>query len=417
MAATIKSIIEMREKRANLLHQARDLHNKAVEENRDMSADEQRQYDGFMGEMDGLKSKIDREERLMNEEKEMEKRDGLVGGDGAGNPEQRTDDKQSQYKEEFRNFLIGGIEAVSPEKRGLFTEMRGTSPQSAGSNAAGGYTVPQGFYNDIIQAMKTFGGMRNVARVMPTSSGNPLMIPTANNTAQVGRILSENSQIVTSDVSFGQTSLAAYKYTSDLILVPIELIQDSAFDVESYVKGIIADRIARITNTHFTVGDGSAKPLGIVNSAVLGKTGVTGQTTSVVVDDLIDLEHSIDPVYRSQAQFMFHDSTLKALKKLKDTMGRFLWSPGLTVNAPDSILGYGYTINQDMPTMAANAKSILFGKLASYWIRDVMDVQLVRFGEKYMDFAQVGFTAFSRHDGKFINGGGNEIVYYANSAT
>lgn len=413
----MKHIIEMREKRANLLAQARELHQRSVDEKRDMHADENTQYDKIMAEMDSLKAKIDREERLLAETSEMESRTDKVVG-GAGSPEQRGDNSEEkailERRAAFKEYLMGGIDGVSDERRSLALEARALA---SGTGTAGGYTVPQGFYAELQEAIKTFGGVRNVAFELNTAAGNQLMIPTANNTAQVGAILAENAAATTSDPTFGQTSLTAYKYTSNIILVPIELLQDSAFDVEAWVKTRIAERIARITNQHFTTGTGSSQPQGIVTAAVSGKVGATGQTTSVTVDDIIDLEHSIDPAYRSQASFMFHDGTLKTLKKLKDSTGRFLWSAGLTVGAPDQILGYNYTINQDMAQMAANAKSIIFGKLSSYWVRNVMDISLVRFGEKYMDQGQVGFVAFARYDGKFINGGGNEIVFYQNSAT
>lgn len=405
----------MRQQRAQLVNEAREIHNRSVKESRDMHADETTQYEKIMADVDSLKAKIDREERHISEQADLEKRDGIVGNQGGSSKEQRGEDKNAAYDKAFRSFLMNGPDGMNAEERSLINEKRALS---SGTATAGGYTVPQGFYATLSEAMKTFGGMRNVARILPTATGSKLLIPTANNTAQKGRILGESAQIASSDPTFGQVDLDAYKYTSDLILVPIELIQDSAFDIEAYVREQIALRIARITNEHFTVGTGTAQPKGIVTASSVGKVGTAGQTTSVTVDDLIDLEHSIDPMYRKLgAKFMFHDTSLKGMKKLKDADGRFLWSAGLTVGAPDTILGYGYEINQDMPTMAANAKSILFGDLASYWIRDVMDIAMVRFGEKYMDFGQIGFTAFSRHDGDFINAGGNQIAHYANSAT
>jgi len=401
----LKHILEMREKRAKLLKEARELHQRSVDEKRDMTAEEEAQYNKIMDEIDSLKAKIDREERLLKEQQEMEERtDRMVGNGASGGDDQRSEENRKKELRElaFRAYLAGGMQNLTPEQQ---AEMRALS---ATVGNQGGYTVPEGFYNQLIEAMKAYGGMRSVARILNTATGNKLLIPTADNTAQKGRILGESQQIQPSDPSFGQTALDAYKYTSDLILVPIELIQDSAFDIEAWVRQKIAERIFRITNEHFTVGDGIDKPNGIVNAAVVGANAAA--TNAVTPEDLIDLEHSVDPAYRNNASFMFHDSTLKALKKLKDAQGRFLWSPGLTVGAPDTILGYRYTVNQDMPQMDASAKSIIFGDLASYWIRDVMDVVIVRFNEKYMDYGQVGFTAFSRHDGDFINAGGNQIV-------
>jgi HK97 family phage major capsid protein len=369
-----------------------------------------------MGDMDSYTKTIEREERLLDMEDELNKRDGSAaikppvgGGEQRGN-----EDQEKEYRSAFREFLIGGVDSLTPEKRRLMSEYRALS---ATTGSAGGYTVPQGFYNNLIQAMKSFGGMRQVSRVFTTSGGNPLPIPTTNDTANVGAILAENAQASTQDVAFGQVTLNAYKYTSNIVLIPIELLQDSAFDIESYVAQSLATRIGRITNTHFTTGTGSSQPQGVVTGATLGKTGANGQTSTVTYADLVDLLHSVDPAYRGNAKFMFHDQTLKALKKLQDGYGRPLWVPGVAVKEPDTILGYNYEINQDTPQMAASAKSIVFGDFSNYFLRDVMDVAVVRFGEKYMDAGQIGFVAFSRHDGKLVNAGTNPIAYYQNSAT
>jgi HK97 family phage major capsid protein len=237
-------------------------------------------------------------------------------------------------------------------------------------------------------------------------------------TGQEGELIGENTTATGGDIVFGTTAIDAYKYSSKIVTVPIELIQDSRIDIEAYVNKALAERIARITNRHFTVGDGVSKPRGLAVAAALGKTGVVGQTTSVTYDDLVDLEHSVDPAYRPDASWMFHDQTLKVLKKLKDGQGRPLWRPGVTSGDPNDILGYTYTINQHCAQMAANAKSILFGDMGKYMIRDVMAVTLFRFADsKYMEKGQVGFLAWSRHDGDLIDATNEVVRYYANSAT
>jgi HK97 family phage major capsid protein len=172
-----------------------------------------------------------------------------------------------------------------------------------------------------------------------------------------------------------------------------------------------------VTNNHFTVGTGSSNPNGVVVAATVGKTGTTGQTVSIVYADLVDLEHSVDPNYRQGAKWMMNDSSLKVLKKLVDTQGRPLWMPGLVTGAPDTILGYGFVINNDMATMATSGKSVLFGDFSKYIIRDVADVSLLRLDERFAEFHQVAFLAFSRHDGDLLDAGTHPIKYYANSAT
>jgi HK97 family phage major capsid protein len=211
--------------------------------------------------------------------------------------------------------------------------------------------------------------------------------------------------------------LNAYVYTSKLVLVSNQLLQDSAFDLETFLSIKLGTRIARAINTHFTVGTGTSQPNGVVTAATSGKVGLVGQTLSLIYDDLIDLEHAVDPAYRNGAKFMMHDQSLKVVKKLKDTTGRPLWLPGLAFKEPDTINGYGYSINQDMPVMAANAKSVIFGDFSRYYIRKIPAVQVLRLTERYADYNQTGFLAFQRWDGNLVDAGTHPIQYYANSAT
>lgn len=412
----LAKIIELKQKRANVVDNMRKMLDDAEKRDGGMTQEDEAQYDKYNTEVDKLGKDIERFERQLDLDKTLEQRDGspaargneVGGGDG-------KQDKQAEYRSVFNEFLKSGTEALTPEQRALMAEHRALS---ASTGAAGGFTVPQGFYNSLIESMKAFGGMRQSrATILRTAQGNPLPIPKVDDTMNVGAILAENTAAGTQDVAFTQQTLGAYKYTSKVVLVPIELIQDSAFNIEQFLVKVLTTRIGRITNTHFTVGTGTAQPQGIVTGSTLGKTGATGQTTSVVYDDLIDLIHAVDIAYRDQAQFMMHDTSLKAFKKLKDTQGRPLWLPGIAVNEPDTINGYKYVINNDVPVMAASAKSLLFGDFSAYMIRDVMDVQIVRMGEKYADSAQVGFVAFSRHDGQLVDAGAHPIVYYANSAT
>ncbi|MCY1305329.1 phage major capsid protein, HK97 family [compost metagenome] len=155
------------------------------------------------------------------------------------------------------------------------------------------------------------------------------------------------------------------------------------------------------------MGTGVGQPTGIVTAASVGANAATA--AAITFDELIDLEHSVDPAYRQagRCRFMFHDSTLKAIKKLKDDQKRPLWLPGVAVREPDTVLGYAYTINQHVPVLASEAKAVLFGDFSKYLIRDVLAVSLFRLTDsKYTEKGQVGFLAFSRHDGNLIDVGG-----------
>jgi len=208
-----------------------------------------------------------------------------------------------------------------------------------------------------------------------------------------------------------------FTYSSKLIRVSFQLLQDTFFPLETWLAERLGERLGRIMNTHFTTGDGSSKPYGLVTGSSLGKTGAAGQTSTIVYADLVDLEHSIDPSYRPGSAFMMHDSMLKVLKKLVDGQSRPLWQPGLTVGEPNSILGYPYYINQDIAAPAASAKSLLFGQLNKYYWRDVQGIQVMRLSERYSDYLQVGFMAFARAGGRLIDSGTDPVKYYQHPAS
>jgi HK97 family phage major capsid protein len=347
----------------------------------------------------------------------------------SGNPllQSLADDS---YAQAFRSYVRG-----EPfESRDL----------GVGTGASGGYMVPPQFLQQLIEAQLAYGGLRVVATILNTSDmgGADLPVPTDSDTAQAGAILAEAGALPTQDIgAFGQTVLHSYMYTSKMIKVSMQLMQDAFFPIEIYLARKLGIRLARIQNTHFTNGTGTGQPNGVVTAATLGKTGLVGQTLSVIYDDLVDLVHSVDPAYRGQTPglpvqlntgsgvptprpcFMFHDSTLKVIRKLKDSQGHPLWAPpglyypGFAGPAPETILGFPYIINNDVPVMAANAKSILFGDFSNYFIRDALDVQVVRLDERFMDNLQKAFIAFQRTDGNLINAGTAPVKYYANSAT
>lgn len=323
---------------------------------------------------------------------------------------------QRDYERAFDSYLRRGVAEMNSEQRSILE--REFRDLSVGTNTAGGYTVPPGFSQRITDAMKAFGGMLDVSNVITTDSGQSLVWPTADDTGNVGAILAENNAAPTQDITFGQKTLGAYMYTSKMVKVSFQLLNDSAFDLNAWLPDKFAQRIGRAINAHFTNGTGGGtQPVGLVPNLTVGKTGATGQTLTVTSDDLIDLIHSIDPAYRNErSRFMLADTSVKVVRKLKDTTGQYLWQPGLTSGSPDTLLGYGVKINQDMPAMAANAKSVAFGDFnAAYVIRQVQGVQVLRLNERYADALQVGFLSFARYDGNVDDT--NAAKLYQNSAT
>lgn len=418
MAVNIKAL---RDERAEKAKTARNL----VESNTGASytAEISAQVDAIYAEIDRIDASISAAER----QAQIDGDAAQAGADRDAGDRARADltpDQRQQhdtYNAAFRNFLVRGERGMTTEEMTVLRNGPVQNVQTTQTPATGGYLVPAGWGGQLLEALATFGGMRDVATVFSTAGGNPLPWPTVDETASEGELVPENQSAADSDVNFGTTQIGARKYSSKVVTIPFELLQDQGpgIDVEAFIRRALAMRIARITNRHFTVGSGAGEPEGLVTAAPIGKTGLTGSATSVQTDDLTDLEHSVDPAYRSLpgVGWMFHDTTLRQLKKMKDSDGRPLWLPGFTTKEPDVLMGYGYTINQHMPQMAANAKSILFGDLSAYMIRDIMQVTLFRFDDSaYTKKGQIGFLAWSRHDGKLITAGA-PVKSYRNSAS
>jgi len=422
-------ILQLRERRQSLVKQAQDILTAAPAEG--MSVEDEKRFDGLMAEADRVKGQVEKYEEARALDKELgEPIRRAVKPTG----ESREDSKDAAEAEErtangaFSTYLRFGMGALSSEQRAVMSKRAAAaSPEMRslveGTGSAGGFLVPQDFYRKLTEAQKFYGGVRQSgATILQTSTGAAMPFPSVNDTANMGAIIGENTQVTETDMTFGSVTLGAYTYTSKIVTVPLNLVQDSAFDLDSYLARALGVRIGRIQNNHFTVGTGSTQPRGVTIDATSGKVGLTGQTLTVIYDDLVDLEHSIDPAYRQlpTVKWMLHDSSLKVIKKLKDGQGRPLWKAGLEGlgnRFPDTINGYPYVVNNDMAVMAANAKSILFGDFSNYIVRDVLGVQIMRLTERYADFLQVGYLAFARADGALIDAGTHPVAYYANSAT
>ncbi|MEV7240452.1 phage major capsid protein [Streptomyces sp. NPDC093248] len=398
---TLKDLLDQR---AAAWNKATEFQSRAAGDT-ELSAEDRSAWDAALADVERLSADIERDERHQRlagvDYSQIVQATKEADDERHGGP-----DKAAAYADAYRAWMRDGTTELSAEQRSALRSgwVDGKELRAAGvaTGAAGGYTVPPAFRAQMIEAQKFYSSMRDVAEVITTDTGATLPWPTNDDTANVGAILAENTQVTEQDVTIGTKDVDAYVYTSKLVRVSLQLLNDSAFNLESWLAGVLGKRIGRAQNAHFTTGTGSSQPEGVQTNAVVGKTGATGQTTSVAYDDLIDLIHSVDPAYRNsgRAQFMLADVTLAAARKLKDGQNRPLWEPSVQVGVPDSLLGYKYTINQDMPVMAANAKSILFGDFfAGYLIRDVQDVQMLRLAERYADYLQVGFLAFARTDG------------------
>lgn len=392
---------QLREQRANLWSQMTEIMDRP-----NRTAEDDQAYDRAETEYDRVDQQIERFERheARAQSNAAVDRSGVVprGGDGAG-----SDDEA--YATIFRSFLRNGIGDLTPEDRKVMRTNFQTFQNAAGvgTGSAGGYAVPLAFRDTFIETLKYYGPMLELAEVIETSSGVNLPWPTNDDTSNVGAILAENTQVTEQDVTLGTASLDAYMYTSKLVRVSLQLLQDRP-DFDTWLARKLGERVGRILNMHFTTGTGTAQPDGIVTSATVGVTGTGSFATTggISYDNLIDLEEAIDPAYGAAEGlvWMMHQSARKAVRKLKDTQGRYLWEPSLQAGRPATLDGYNVRVNNDMATLAVSSKSVLFGNIReAYVARIVQDLRTMRLDERYADFLQVGFLAFERADGTMQN--------------
>ena len=407
----MKSIQALRERRSAI---AQSIH-KLLDDNPGdkWTPSLQEKYDQGMSEIENISAEARRVQNVLDLISESSDTDAVrTVVDRAA-----RDKKRPANVEAFWKLMKNGEKLVTPEEWGV---LRNT--MSVGTSAQGGYTVPTEVATSVADALKDFGGMRAVSEVFRTAQGNDINFPTSDGTSETGELIGENTTATGADPSFGVVTLKTYKFSSKVVACPFELLQDSSIDMEAFIKARLVTRLGRVTNTYFTTGTGTGQPNGIVTAAASGKVGTTGQTVTVIYDDLVDLVHSVDPAYRNlgRCKFMMNDSSLKVIRKLKDTAGRPIFMPGydgLGGSFPDTLLGYPIQINQDIAVMAANAKSILFGDFTFYKIRDAMDIQMFRFEDSaYIKLGQIGFLAWMRSGGNFVDVGGG-VKYYQNSAT
>lgn len=426
---------QMQEKLARLATQMRALRDTAKKENRGLKTEERTQWDNLIADFESTEEMLKAEEKLDGIDAALKTvpEDKIVpfpsAHDGATGGKKKD---ESPHAKAFSKFLRGGMGFLDRDEQTIMQSRMITGPggvQNAQTltTTGGGYLIPQGFSDQLEEALKWFGGIIGEVETFDTETGNPLPWPTENDTANKGRILAVNTQLTETDLTFGQVTFNAYIGTSDIILVPLALMQDSYFNLDSHIARKLGERLGRLVNNMGTVGSGTNQPTGIQTAAVAaGNTtqGATGTSTSVGYSNLVDLLHLVDPAYRDRptAKFMFHDSTLKVIRKLLDSSSRPLWQPGISAGFgngfPPTILDKPYVINNDMPVMAASANALLFGDLSKYKLRRVAGgTTVMRLTERYADFLQVGFLGFMRFDGNLIDAGTHPVGVWQNSAT
>ena len=387
------TVAELREKRANLWKGMESFLDSRRDGNGILSAEDDAAYTKMENDMDALNKEIKRMERRDAFETELNKPVDMPITDKpmkAKDPEEKPGRASDTYKKAFwaqlRNRSL-----VMPELRNALQE---------GTDSEGGYLVPDEFESTLVQALSGQNVIRGLARVITTSNGLH-KIPVVSSHGSAAWIEEENAY-TDSDEAFGQVSLDAHK-VGTLIKVSEELLQDSAFDIESYLATEFARRIGDKEEDAFLNGNGTHKPTGILNGSGGGTVGVTAAgATAITADEMIDLYYSLKAPYRKNAVWILNDATVKAIRKLKKGDGEYLWQPAIRDGEVNTILGRPYYTSAYMPTMAASAKTVIFGDLGYYWIGDRQGISFKRLNELYAGTGQVGFLASKRLDGKTV---------------
>ena len=381
----MSKILELREKRAKAFLDSRRGADGLL------SAEDVAAYEKMEADVVNLGKEIDRLERQQALDAELSKpvNDPIKDKPAASAGEEKTGRASAEYKRSFWNVMrskMPGHEVLNALQ--------------VGTDSEGGYLVPDEFEHTLVEALEEQNLFRTLAHVIQTSSGDrKIPVVASKGTASW---VDEEGAIPESDDSIGQVSIGAYKLGT-MIKISEELLGDSVFDLESYISREFARRIGNKEEEAFFTGDGKGKPLGILAKTGGAEVGVTAAgAAAFTADELFDLFYSLKAPYRKSAVFLMNDTSVKALRKLKDSNGQYLWQPSLTAATPDTLMGRPVYTSSFMPAMEAGAKSVLFGDLSYYWVADRQGRSFRRLGELYAPTGQVGFLATQRVDGKLV---------------
>ena len=441
--------LELREKLRPLLVRINELRDKAEEEKRVFTKEEDANWEALHKEFEGIKDRAEKAEKVESLEAELLADIPDPANQRVGQPDfdsrnsDKPDDNRGQGGDAFvanqdtdlavRAWVAGGAEGdipkeqwdaakrcgINPHAKSINIPLMRTAPRSisevralsAITGTAGGATVAEGFIPRLEIALLAYGRIRNLCEVIRTSEGNDLPWPMLDDTSNEGSRVGENKEVDDTDIDFTGLVLKAHKFTSDAIRVPSELIQDSAFNIPQLIGDRLGERLARRQNREYTTGDDTNAPQGAVVGSTLGKT--CASATAFTYDEIIEFFHSVDPSYREDFTWMMHDTVLLYLKKLKDGEGNYLWRSGNLANGvPATIEDKPYVINQHMAsTVEASAKIILGGKFDAYKCREVNAVQLRRSDDLYIRSDQSVFLAFMRFDGGLLDAGTHPLKH------
>ena len=387
----MNQILELREKRAKAWDAAKAFLDSKRGNDGMLSAEDAATYDSMEADVVNLGREIERLERQSAIDRELSQPVGkpLTARPEPGADQGKTGTATDEYKAAFWRTM-----------RAKSVPHEVVNALQVGVESEGGYLAPDEYQRTLIEALEEQNIFRQLAHVISTSSGDrKIPVVASKGTASW---IDEEAAYPESDDSFGQVSIGAYKLAT-MLKVSEELLNDSVFDLPSYIAREFARRIGAAEEEAFFTGNGTGKPTGILNATGGAETGVTAASaTAITMDEVMDLYYSLRAPYRRNAVFIMNDSTIKAISKLKNGNGDYLWQPSLTAGQPDMLLNRPIYTSSYMPAIAAGNKSILFGDLGYYWVADRQGRSFKRLNELYAATGQVGFLASQRVDGKLV---------------
>ena len=385
----MSKVLELREKRAKAWEQTKAFLDSKRGEDGILSAEDTSTYEKMEAEVVNLGKEIDRLERQQAIDLELSKPiNQPITSKPTGAIGQKTGRATNEYREAFWKSMRNK------------SNYEVQNALKIGTDSEGGYLAPDEFERTLIESLEEENIFRSLAKVITTSSGDrKIPVVASKGTASW---VDEEGLIPESDDSFGQVSIGAYKLAT-MIKVSEELLNDSVFNLESYIAKEFARRIGAKEEEAFFVGNGTGKPTGIFNATGGAELGVTATSaTAVSVDEIMDLFYSLKSPYRKKAVFVMNDATIKLIRKLKDGNGQYLWQPSIQAGQPDTILNRPVKTSAYVPKVEAGAKTIAFGDFGYYWVADRQGRSFQRLNELYAATGQVGFKASQRVDGKLI---------------
>jgi HK97 family phage major capsid protein len=385
-------VSELKQKRASLIAEAR----KTLDQD---SAEARQEYERIANEIDDVEARIRVEEDLAARMK------ALAESELSNNT--KKDEPNTEYRAAFESYLRNGIENMTQAEREALRRGKTESrDMSVGTSAAGGYTVPQEFLARLAEVREEQSGIRQAgAFVLSTGDGRDLDMPlvTAHGAAAAE---TEASSVNFTDDTFATVQFKAYKVARGT-KVSVELLQDSAFDIASYVARSLGLAIGLWEGAKFETGAGTTEPTGIVTAAQEGATlELSDWATNdvLIADRVIDLIHSVPAPYRRGAAFLMNDAIVAILRKVKDANNHYIWEPSLQVGVPDRLFGYPIFSAPSMAAETTAGNSIMvYGDMSQFFIREAGGVVLARLNERFMDNLQVGFVAYARVDSNLVD--------------